>query len=164
VRLRRAKRLAQKNKRYKDKSILKIKNDNYIMEKLILSLVFLSLFGWNSAQAQQLSWEEKISPQYQLDLKKAQGEEALRRASAGLENPPVVVHTPQSDEAMAQELAWRENRRVELLGYMQELQNGEQTPENEALLYKYTQALRQNEDKIGSLRSETDRRRNAPRR
>jgi predicted transcriptional regulator len=134
------------------------------MEKLILAFVFLAFFGCKSVQAQQLSWEEKINPQYQIDWKKAQGEEELRRASQGLENAPTVVHAPQSDEAIAQELAWREGRRVALLAYMQDLQNGEQTPENEALLYKYTQALRQNEDKIGGLRTETDRRRSAPRR
>jgi predicted RND superfamily exporter protein len=120
------------------------------MNKLVFFAAVFLLTSISTAAAQQLSWEDKMKPQYQLDLKKMQAEEALEKSSKELSTVVLPAQNPQSP---TDELAWREHRREELLGYITNLQNSIQTPEVQHQTDKYMQALRQNEDKIGALRA-----------
>ena len=120
------------------------------MNKLFLLVAVFLLANIGAAAAQQLSWEDKLKPQHQLDLKKMQGEEALGQTTKELSTVVLPAQNPQNP---TDELAWREHRRDELLGYITNLQNSIQTPEVQHQTEKYMQALRQNEDKIGALRA-----------
>jgi hypothetical protein len=120
------------------------------MNKLLLILTVFLLANIGTAAAQQLSWEEKIQQQHKIDLKKMQAEEALGQTPKELSTVSLPAQDPQNP---TDELAWREHRRDELLGYITELQNSLQTPEVQQQTEKYMHALRQNEDKIGQLRA-----------
>ena len=109
-----------------------------------------------------------MSPQYQVDLKKAQGEEALRRSQNAFDQPnaaqsaaanaatnnPVARPTRASIQA---EINYREQRRSELLTLAAEWLNAEPTDENLFRAQKYQHALQQNEESLSALRTQLDR-------
>ncbi len=122
----------------------------------------------NLSQAQQthenLSWEQKMSAPYQLDLKKLQGEEALRQSQQALNpangQPAAFVanpHAPTTRASIEAEIAYRERRREELLGLAAEWLNAEPTEENLWRAQKYQSALQKNEESISALRTQLDK-------